>query len=237
MRRIILSIAVLLIAAIGAQAITLDEIVSKNIEARGGLKAIKALRSMRSKGRISIVGMGLEMDITQLLKRDRKLRVETSFSGTTFVMGYDGKTAWMINPMMGTEPQVLGEGESLEMALQADFDGDLIDWKNKGNQAEFVGSGDVNGATAYKVRVTSANGNARLYFIDAISFLDLAVEAHSAQLGETVETIYTNYVEVAGVMLPHKMDTRSEGKTITSIAFLSIEPNVVIDDSQFTMTK
>lgn len=239
MRRIAALALVAIIATIGAKAITLDEIIEKNIEAKGGRKAMQALKSMRSKGTITLGGMGMEMEFTQMIKRERGMRIESAFQGTQFVLGYDGKSAWMINPMMGPEPQTMGEEESSEYAMQADIDGELVDWKSKGHTAEYVGTGDVDGSTAYKVKLTTKKGDVRMYYIDAVTFLELRIDAKSSQMGQTIETetVFSNFQDVSGVQMAHQIDTRSGGQTVSSIVVKSIEPNVQLDDALFAMPK
>lgn len=239
MRRFAVLALVAIIATIGAKAITLDEILEKNIDAKGGRKAMKSLTSMRSKGTVTIAAMGMEMEFTQMFKRDRKLRIESMVQGMQFVIGYDGKTAWMLNPMMGPDAQAMDEEQTAEYAMQADVDGELVDWKTKGHTVEYVGTGDVDGSTAYKVKLTTKKGDVRMYYIDAVTFLELKVEGKSSQMGETIETetSFSNYQEVNGIQMAHQIDTHANGQAVSSVVIKSVETNVPLDDALFTMPK
>ena len=94
-----LIVAVFALAAL-AQNLTVDEIIAKNIEARGGLEKLKAVKTMRVSGRIS-VGQGLEAPVTMEFKRPRKMRMEFTLQGLTGVQAYDGKKGWGISPFQG----------------------------------------------------------------------------------------------------------------------------------------
>lgn len=240
MHRILILLATVITATMSLQAITLDEILAKNIEAKGGRAAMKAITSLRSTGTMSMAMMqGMEMKITQVIKRGNLMRAETEVQGMSIVIGYDGKQAWMKNPMMGNEPQVMDESQSSEYAMQADLDGELVDWKEKGHTAEYVGTGDVDGSTAYKVKLTTKKGDVRMYFIDAVTFLELKVESKTEQMGQVmdVETIMSDFQDVAGVQMPHQIETRSSGQTVMSMTMDKIEANVAVDNSLFALPK
>src|SRR5262245_14144903 len=76
---------------------TADEIISKNIQARGGLEKIKAVKSMKMIGRMTI-GPGAEAPLTVEIKRPNKMRLDVTFQGMTLTQSYDGKKGWVINP-------------------------------------------------------------------------------------------------------------------------------------------
>ncbi len=240
MQRTLLVILMMAVSIISAQAITLEEILTKYYEAKGGLKTMKALTSMRSTGTMSMSMMGgIEMKIKQSIRRGNRMRAETEVQGMNIVIGFDGEKAWMVNPMMGTEPQVMDADQSAEYAMQADLDGELVDWKDKGHAVEYIGTADVDGSTAYKVKLTTKKGDVRMYFLDAITFLELKVDSKSEQMGQAVdmETVMSNFQEVAGIQMPHQIETRSGGQVVMTMTIDKIEPNVTLEDSLFALPK
>ena len=40
--------------------------------------------------------------------------------------------------------------------MQADIDGPLVDWKSKGHKVEYLGTEDMDGTQAHKLKVTAA---------------------------------------------------------------------------------
>src|ERR1041384_6465333 len=116
-----------------AQELTVDQIIAKNIEAHGGLEKIRAQKSLRLSGHMTL-GPGLEAPAVMEQKRPGSFRLELTLQGLTFVQAYDGRTGWQINPFEGKkDPELLGEDDLKEAQEQADIDGPLIDYKEKGN--------------------------------------------------------------------------------------------------------
>src|SRR5437879_6147085 len=120
-------IAVLVALPLSAQNPTVDEIVAKNIQAHGGIEKMKAAKTMRISGKMTL-GPGIDAPIVLEQKRPENARMDITLQGMTAVQAYDGKTGWSINPFGGKkDPEVMGEDDRKEMAEQADFDGPLVD--------------------------------------------------------------------------------------------------------------
>src|SRR5579862_4451550 len=100
-----LAIASIALAAT-ASAETADDVIAKYVAARGGMDKIKAIQSLEMK--IKANQQGLEFPGKLDLKRPGKMRLEMTIQGKTMVQAYDGKTAWMIMPFLGSpDPQVM----------------------------------------------------------------------------------------------------------------------------------
>src|SRR5262245_55298590 len=100
-RKTLLSFAAGSLLAVAAQAQTVDEIIAKNLQARGGLEKLKSVQSIRYTGKMT-VGPGIEVPVTLEMKRPRNLRMEFTFQGMTAIQAYDGKDGWAIMPFRGT---------------------------------------------------------------------------------------------------------------------------------------
>src|SRR5689334_17961475 len=99
-----LAAAALALAA-AASAETADDVIAKSVAARGGMEKIKAIQSLEMK--IKANQQGLEFPGKLDLKRPEKMRLEMTIQGKTMVQAYDGKTAWMIMPFVGSpDPHV-----------------------------------------------------------------------------------------------------------------------------------
>ncbi len=219
---------------------TADELVAKNIQARGGMEKIKSVQSMRMTGTMRLGDERLPTTLE--LKRPGKSRWEFTLDGQTAVQAYDGKTAWMIMPFEGqTEPQIMTDQEAKDIEMQADVDGPLVDAAAKGNTIELVGKETIEGGVeAWHLLVTRKSGEARDLYLDAKTYLPvLAVTKRTAD-GQTVEirSKIGDYKSVDGVMLPHSFQASASGVPQTqALEFQKIELNVPIDDSRFAMPK
>src|ERR1051326_5569805 len=81
---------------------TVDELVAKNIEAKGGAAALNKLQTLRSTGKLLVPIQGqIELAYLRTQKRPDEVRTEASIQGMTQVEAYDGKDGWRISPFFG----------------------------------------------------------------------------------------------------------------------------------------
>jgi len=72
--------------------------------------------------------------------------------------------------------ELMGEEDLRSLLLDADFDGPLVDYKEKGNKVESLGHDIVDGDDAYKLKVTLKNGDIIYYYLDPDTFLEIRKE-------------------------------------------------------------
>jgi len=217
---------------------TADELVNKNIQAKGGLDKIKAIKSIRMTGKI-MAGGGFSAAVGQENQRPNLLRETFSLQGMTAVTAYDGTTGWQIQPFGGLkDPQLLGEDSMRGVLRAADFDGPMVDYKDKGNTVEYLGHDVVDGDDALRLKVTLKNGDIVYYFLDPDTFLEIRKEVQENVRGTIRESVSQmgSYKPVAGVMFPFsisegsKEDPESQTTTIEKI-----EVNGAIDAADFAL--
>lgn len=237
-RTIVLTLAAAAIGPSAAPAQSVDEILAKHIEARRGMAKMKAIDTMRLTARMT-VGPGLEAPVVIEGKRPNSMRMEFTIQGLTAVQAYDGTTGWMIMPFQGKlDPEALPDEELKEVAEQADFDGPLVDAKQKGHTVELAGKEDVEGTPTYKLKVTLKSGGVRYMYLDADSFLTIKEEATRTIRGTERETesILGDYKAVDGLMLPHSIESSPKGSPEKQkITIEKVDLNPAIDDSRFKM--
>jgi outer membrane lipoprotein-sorting protein len=237
-RRLWLGLALAQIGSMAAvPAQTVDELIAKNIEARGGLAKIQAIQSMRLTGTLSVGGATMPSLLE--VKRPDKTRWEFTVNGETAVQAYDGTTAWAVVPFAGkTEPEPLSAEDSKDMELQADMDGPLVNYRAKGNRVELMGVEKIADHDAWRLKVTLRNGDVRDVYLDLKTHLQIVTVAHRVVQGRAaeIESELGDYREVGGVLLPHFFETKAQGVSQKqSVRFDRIELNVPIDDSRFRM--
>jgi outer membrane lipoprotein-sorting protein len=233
-----LLVAGLMGAAAWAQ--TADEIIEKNIQARGGREKLKAVESVRMSGKMSM-GQGMEAPFTLEMARPKKVRLEFTIQGMTGVQVYDGTTGWAVMPFMGkTDPEEVAGDDLKEMEDQADIDGALVDYKEKGHQVELLGKEDLEGTPAYKLKLTKKNGDVNTIYIDAESYLEMKIEGKRKVRGQDVEVESTpgDYKPVAGVMFPHTLENKAKGAPAgQTITIEKIEVNPTLGADEFAKPK
>ena len=237
-KNLCLAMVVVVAMVPGLSAQTVDEIIAKNIQARGCAEKMKIDKSIKTTATLAM-GPGMEAPGTLIQKRPMMAHLEFTIQGLTAVQGYDGKTAWQIMPFMGKkDPELMSADEAKEMEETADLDGPLMDYKDKGNQVELLGKEKVEGTDAYKLKVTLKNGDIQTVYIDADSFLSIKEETKRTVRGtdHDVESSIGDYKEVDGIVFPFAVESGVKGGTEKQkITISKIELNVPVDDAIFKM--
>jgi hypothetical protein len=218
-----------------AESLTAEEIVARNVAARGGLEAWRAVHAIRMSGLMD-VGQGLQVPYTLHLQRPRKMRLDFLFDGEMVAQAYDGSVGWKRPPHRGRYE--LMTPEELEAAAgQAELDGPLIDYEAKGHEVELVGREKVEGRDAFELTVTLSTGAARHLYLDAETFLEVKVDGHRTLRGQDrrMETFFRDYRRVGGLLVPHVVETRVEGvPTSQKIVIDGVELNPDLADRLFS---
>lgn len=195
-----------------AQAMTADQIIEKNIAARGGLSAWREIHTMTMTGKMDAGSkQNVQLPFVMQLKRPRMSRLEIEFAGKTALQVYDGTNGWKVRPFLGrkqVEPFTLAETETA--SEQEQLDGYLIDHEAKGVKVEFQGTEAVEGRTAYKLKLTMKNNQVRHLWVDSQSFLEVKLEGIPRRLDgkmRGVEVYYRDYRSVGGLKIPFVIET------------------------------
>lgn len=220
------------------QAQTADEIINKHLQARGGKDKIKAVQSERMTGKL-VMGQGMEAPVVMELARPNKMRMEFTLQGMTGIQAYDGKAGWSVMPFMGkTEPEAMSADDIKQAEDQADMDGMLVDYKEKGHQVEYVGKEDVEGTPAHKLKVTKKNGDVVNVYIDADSYMEIKQAGKVKVRGQEIEgqSTFGDFKTVDGLIFPFSIEQKAQGAPGgMTISISKIEVNPTLEASRFTM--
>jgi len=238
MRHAVIVLAAMSCLGILAAAQTAEELVNKNIQAKGGMEKIKAIHSIRIRARMS-GGGGFTAAIGQENQRPNLLRETFSLQGMTAVTAFDGATGWQIQPFGGKkDPEYMGEDDVRDLELDADFDGPLVDYKEKGNIVEYLGHDVVDGDDALRLKVTLKNGDIVYYFLDPDTFLEIRREVQEFIRGSVRESVTEmgSYKPVNGVMYPFSTSSGSKANPAEqTVTVEKIDVNVPIDKVDFAV--
>lgn len=236
------------------------EIVDKNVSARGGLPAWRAVQALSITGKMEAGGNNrptlaipgsrgsklprqrpneqVQLPFVMELKRTRKTRLELQFNGQTAVQVYDGINGWKLRPFLNRhEVEPFTADEMAAASLQADLDGPLVDYVAKGTKVELEGIEKVENHDTYKLRLTLKGGHVQRVWVDAQTFLEAKIEGTPRRLDgkyHAVATYFRDYRSVDRLMLPYVLETAVDGvKQIERIQIESIAVNPQVSDSRF----
>ena len=235
-RRSLAALLLLLVAAGAADAQTLDELLERYLEARGGAQRLASVQSLRLSGQIHFA-VGVSGPFTLERRRPKSMRAEFLLDGARGVQAFDGRLAWTLAPGEKAA-EVLSGREAGEVEEQADIDGPLLNWKAKGHSLELLGRRQLADRDTWALRLTTRKGNVRTVFLDAHTLLEACIEGTRTLGGEElmVESWLSDYRTVDGLPIPFRIESGPKGlRERQRIAFEKAELNVSIDASRFRM--
>ena len=225
------------VSASGEPAITVDELVAKNIQAKGGAEALGALKSLRLTGKLLVRQGQIEFRYLETRERPDKVRSEASLQGMTAIQAYDGSEGWKVSPFQGRKDAEKMSADDVKALVEdSEIDGPLVDWQAKGSTLEYLGTEDVDGTAAHKVKVVRKNGDVSFVYLDPEHFLEIRIVTqrvqHGAQIEEEIDL--GDYEKINNVFVPFSIESGSKGdpdkqKTVVENA----EANVPVDEAIF----
>jgi outer membrane lipoprotein-sorting protein len=227
-------------AAPRMSVLTADQVVEKNVAARGGLEAWRKIQTMIWIGHVETSRGALpSVPFVMQLKRPNKTRFEVDSMGERTVRAFDGQHGWKVKPARngdaGIKPYTQQE---VTFAFRAQLiDGPLIDYQAKGNKVELEGVDEVEGHRAYRLKVELASGETDHVWVDAGTFLDLRYDRPSygsAGAPATVSLFYRDYKTIDDVQIPGVVETGAgPGQTPDRMVIDRIMLNPAMDDRTF----
>jgi hypothetical protein len=212
-------------------------IVNKNVAARGGLQAWRAVHTISLEGTLGVGGNQrpalpvalpgkkagklpsdqrpaeeVQLPFLMEMQRPRKVRFELQFKGQTAVQVFDGTYGWKLRPYLNRREVEPYTSEELKKAsMQVELDGPLVDYVAKGTMIELDGMEKVEDRDNYKLKLTMKNGQVIHVWVDAQTFLESKIEGQSRRLDgveHPVEIYYRNYRSVNGLQIPFVLETK-----------------------------
>jgi outer membrane lipoprotein-sorting protein len=214
---------------------SVDEIVSKNLDARGGIAKITAIKTLRAT--YTSEEDGKPVHVVELYKRPDKLRRNISTGGNTIVFAYDGTAAWQLFSSQKKGPSPAPSDLALELKEEADMDGPLVNYREKGITLELVGKEKLDEKGVYNLKMTLKEGQTRNIYLDAKTFLEVKETGSFQQRGKKIDfvTVSKDYRPVQGILFPFVIEQTTGEEEAQTTRLQKLEINVPIADSVFTM--
>jgi hypothetical protein len=194
--------ALLVLASINLHAQTVDEIITKHIDALGGKEKLAALKSIITESEMEI--MGNSSVVTETLLEGKGYKSETDFNGSKVVQCVTDKGGWALNPLMGVATaQPIPEELYPASKPSIYFEGALLNYAAKGYTATLEGTED----NSFKIKI---GGPVEIYyFIDTKTFNLVKVLTKSEMMGQPVDVIitYSDFKKTdSGLVMPFTKD-------------------------------
>jgi hypothetical protein len=217
---------------------TVDVVIARHLDARGGVERIAAVQSLRLTGRAT-AGPAHQAHVRREIQRPGRIRTEFTLQGVTAVRACDGEACWQVAPLQGViDPEHMPPEATREALEQADIDGPLVDWKGKGHQVILVGRESLDGREVFRLETTLADGTVRHDLIDGESHLLLRTEAKRLLRGRLRDAtiVFDDYREVDGLLFAHSIEVTAEGApNRVQVKVEKVEVNPALDVDRFRM--
>jgi hypothetical protein len=237
MKRYLFLVGVLLLTASTtiAQELKLDEVLNRYYKA-SGFDKLQDVKSIIMTGSITT---WVVMPTKTYRVRPNKYRVERDVNDITGLTVYDGQTGWTTAPWSkNPTPQVVAEPNLSDLKIQADFDGLLYNWKDKGHKVELVGLEKLGDSDVYRIKVTRIDNIVEYYLIDSKSYL-IQKKLGTRNFKEKefkIDITFSDYRNIEGIMFPFDIMNNSEGQPSSAeTQYESIEVNNPVDENIFVM--
>lgn len=234
MKKAFLFLAALLLVSGGSlMSQSLEEVLSSHFSAIGQDNLLK-VNSQKVTGKM--IQGGFEIPFIQYAKRPGKVRLEATFQDLTLIQTFNGTEGWMINPFAGvTTPQPMTDDQLRSVKYQADSDGMLWNWKDKGYVVTLEGKEDMEGTSCFKIKLVTEAGDTFTFYIDADSYIILRQNVKMIVMGNESEndSYFSNYTLVDGIAMPGKVESRMNGQLAGTMVFDKVEFNQELEDSMF----
>ncbi len=213
----------------------LTEVLNSHFKAIGQDK-LTSVNSMKTTGKT--IAQGMELDFNIFTQRPEKFKLEVDIQGAKMIQAFDGEKGWFVAPWTGSLDPIEISGVQLKsIKQQANMDGMLYNYAEKGYTTELLGKEDMEGTEVFKIKQTDKDGDIYYYFIDAENFVLLKTSS-KVKMGESEiesETFYSNYKEFEGMLMAYSFESKTNGQTMSQINIETVELNPEIDPAIFTM--
>lgn len=168
------------------------EIIDKNIEKSGGLRAWKLLNTVQLKGNVALsLTEEFPIEIHQARPNLTKTSIWVNNQKRT-IEGYDGKNGYQMD--YSQNKLVINPNYKSES-----FDNDFIDFENKGFKANYLGKELINGKEVHKVELVK-NVNKTVYYFDVKTYM-LIKEVKKDEI-----LVYSDYRKVGDLLFPYRIE-------------------------------
>lgn len=214
----------------------INNLIERNITAKGGSDTWRTVSALRLSGQMDL-GQGLRVPYFIEQKRPGKMCLEYEFNRKMAMQCVDGSNGWQLLPFRGQKsPEAMSSEAALKMADTASIDSLLFAAATRGYRIESLGEEEVSGRKTHKLEINMPGGTQRWLYLDKESGLEVKLESRRVLRGKEriVETFYSDWMQVDGLLIAGRQETRTRGDTESQfITVEHVDVNPAIDNDRF----
>lgn len=231
--RIFLMTIVTMAGTFIAKSQTVDEVITKHIEAIGGKEAWKKVNTLKIDGNLNVQGTDIKISLVQL--HGKGMRQDIMVQGMEGYQIVTPTQGWTFMPFQGqTEVTAMSVEDVKQAQNELDTHGSLLDYKEKGHTAEMVGKENIDGTECYKIVLTLNSGKKETVFINSKNYYVVRTTTNQKVNGEDqeLETNYSGFEKIPEGIVVAKSLTLPYGTMTLS----KVEVNTPVDEKVFIPT-
>jgi hypothetical protein len=217
---------------------TVDDIISKHINAIGGKAVIDKITSQVTYSEVTV--MGITSNTVTILVPGQGFKSVATVNGQEIIQCITPSGGWAINPLAGdidAAPLPPEQVKAAQIVLQPG--GELYNYKERGCKAELTGREKEQGVDIYKIKCTSSDGKqVSIFFIHPSTYYVIKRETINKVKGREITTtfVYTGHTKTdIGLVIP--FTTVIDKAATTTAAVTKVEFNKPVDPKIFEMPK
>ena len=220
LRRVLLTAALVLPAAVGAQKPTAQAIFDKYATAVGGLQAFRAAVHRTEIGTADITFAGVSAGYERKVSGGKMVMTIDVAGFGQVVQGYDGTVAWGMDPQSG--PRKMDAATSADAAAGTSLTAGFWEAGTYAT-AEVLDAADFEGVKCWPVKIVGKTGRERVVYYD---------QATGVKVGEVVKQdgaeqkiIYADYKPFGAIKVPTKVTQGTpNGDIVLNITAVKFDP-------------
>ncbi len=197
-------------ASFGPDGLSVEQVIARHIEARGGAEGWRALEGLASEG--VYAAFSEESDFTMVRSRGDQYRLDFDVLGGHAIRARDGETPWWQHALLQPEPAPITDGPYRALLERESMFGPLLlDYKEKGFKVTLAGTSEINGRPTIDLEVVLSEEATETWHLDTVTYLEVAVDSQVIDHTQgpkpmAQRAFYSDFREVEGLMLPFRVD-------------------------------
>lgn len=180
--------------------------IQQHIIGRGGYRNLKRIDAIERRGSITFDGRSLPLRVSAR-RPNRMERVVTASDGES-VASFDGEEVSLTGP---ETPRGLDAELERKILGAFEFDGVLVEWKDKGHQAEMLGMRKLGKTLTWELAVQQEAGPHWTLLVDSHSGHIVRATMFDSSTGEPWLSIHQDdFREVSGFSFPYHVEYRDQ---------------------------
>jgi hypothetical protein len=219
-RRSMLTAALVVPVVLVAQKPTAQSLFDKHAAAVGGVAAFKAIPARTEVGTADITFAGLSAGYERKVSGGKMLMTIDVAGFGQVLQGYDGTTAWSMNPQAGAAKASAAESADAQSGTSPTAGL----WEaGSYTSADVLDAADFEGAKCWPVKIVGKSGRSRTVYYDQTTGLKVG-EVIQQEAGE-LKVVYADYKPFGAIKVPTKVTQGTpNGDIVLNITAVKFDP-------------